>query len=347
MPGIKDVAKLAGVSYTTVSHVINKTRPVNIDTARKVEKAVKELNYIPNATARGLRAGKTRTIGVIDTNMFDMFFSEVMRSAQSELEASGYSLYFAYSHLEEGDCGENCFDFFASKEISYLEKLFSRDVDAIIINPINPDDVLRDFFKDLSIPVLLFQRDLNVGTTFPVMSDDYSGGYQALSHLTSLGHRDIAVVFGFSYPTHSVSRRRIGLEKAAADAGLSADDIQWRNGDYRMDRAYEQTVDLLRSDKRPSAIFYYSDTMAMAGLRAAADMNVSVPEELSIIGYDDIPLTSYSVPRLTSIRQDSCDLGRFIGEKAVSLIEKGEEEVKSGENLPVELIARESTGKCP
>ncbi|MBN2658273.1 MAG: LacI family DNA-binding transcriptional regulator [Spirochaetales bacterium] len=344
MPSIKDVARLAGVSYTTVSHAINKTRPVKEETVRKIEKVIKEIGYVPNMTARCLREGKTKTIGVIDANIYDMFFGEVMRSAQNELEAAGYSLYFSYSFMEDDHCGEDCFDFFAEKEISYLEKLIARDVDAIIINPINRDDVLADFFSKVQIPVILFQRDLPGQNTFPIMSDDYAGGYKAIEHLVSLGHKDLAVVYGFSYPTHSVVNRRTGAEKAASDGGIDPRSIQWRNGDYSMEGAYKQTVELLNSPHPPTGIFYYSDAMAMGGLRAAADLGVPVPADLSIVGYDDIPLTAYYIPRLTSVRQDSGVMGRYIAEKTVNLIEGVEMKNKAGTVLPVELTVRESSG---
>lgn len=344
MPSIKDVAKLAGVSYTTVSHAINKTRPVKEETVRKIEEAIKEIGYVPNMTARCLREGRTKTIGVIDANIYDMFFGEVMRSAQNELEAAGYSLYFSYSFMEEDHCGDDCFDFFAEKEISYLEKLIARDVDAIIINPINRDEVLADFFSKVQIPIILFQRDLPGQSTFPVMSDDYAGGYKAIEHLVSLGHKDLAVVYGFSYPTHSVVNRRSGVEKAASDGGIDPGSIQWHYGDYSMESAYNQTVELLKSPNPPSGIFYYSDAMAMAGLRAAADLGLSVPGDLSIVGYDDIPLTTYSIPRLTSIRQDSSVMGRYIAEKTIKLIEGDEGEKSDDTILPVELVVRESSG---
>lgn len=115
-----------------------------------------------------------------------------------------------------------------------------------------------------------------------------------------------------------------------------------------MDSAYEQTTELLKGIKRPSAIFYYSDSMAMAGLRAAADLGVKVPEELSIMGYDDIPLTSYSVPWLTSVRQDSGVMGKYIAGQTVSLIESGGMKIDmSRRTLPVDLVVRESTGTAP
>ncbi len=350
MPGIKDVAELAGVSYTTVSHVINGTRFVKSETAEKVRKAISELGYVLNQTARNLRRGETRTVGVIDAVTLDLFFTEVMRTTQLVLEQSGYSLYFSFCDFPHEECNDQQ-EWFARKELEYLDQLIARDVDAIIINPINTDHILEEYFRNVSIPVILFQRKLRGPANYPVMSDDFTGGYLAARHFIELGHRNLAVVYGYSYASNAVARRKLGFEAAMKEAGLSVTGSRWLDGHYDAESGYEKTMELLQSPDRPTGVFYYSDTMAIAGLRAAADCGISVPEELSIIGYDDILLSRFSIPRLTTVKQDSRVMGRFIGEKAISLISGNPADPEhrgpawQEELLPVSLEVRESTAR--
>ncbi len=343
MPSIKDVAELAGVSYTTVSHVINNTRRVKDETREKVKKAIVECGYRPNQTARNLKKGKTFTIAVIDANSSDIYFLEVMRAAQIILEKAGYTLLFSFSDSPDDECNDKQ-EWFAQKELDYLEQFICRDVDAIILNPINSDETLEDFFKDVTIPTLLFQRQLPGPNNFAILSDDYRGGYDAVKHLIDLGHTRLAVVYGFSYVSHSVFKRKTGIIDAASENSIIIPDVNWVDGKYDSETSYEETTKLLNSDNPPTAIFYYSDVMAIAGLRAAADLGLSIPKDLSIIGYDDINICKYTIPRLTTIRQDSHDMGFYIGQKTLDLINRDHGKNIENRLQPVTLILRESTG---
>lgn len=348
MHSIKDVAAHAGVSYTTVSHVINGTRFVKPETAEKVKAAIAKLGYVPSQTARNLRRGETKTVGVIDAVTLDLFFTEVMRTAQLVLEKAGYSLYFSFSDFPHEDCTDHQ-EWFAKKELEYLDQLIARDVDAIIINPINQDHVLEEYLHHVAIPVVLFQRKLPGPMNYPILSDEYNGGYLTARLLIESGHRNIAVVYGYSYASHAVANRRRGFEEAMKEAGIAIPESNWLDGYYDAETSYERTIRFLRASDRPTAIFYYSDTMAMAGLRAAADLGISVPDELSVIGYDDIMFSQFTIPRLTTVRQDSRKMGRFIGEKTIGLItnnpdDQGEKGAAWKEELlPVSLEIREST----
>ena len=350
MSSIKDVAERAGVSYTTVSHVINGTRTVSPETTERVKSAIAEIGYVPSFTARSLRKGRTKTIGVIDAATLDLFFTEVMRTAQLILEESGYSLYFSFCDFPHEDCSAQQ-EWFAKKELEYLDQLIARDVDAIIINPINNDRVLEEYLSRVSIPVVLFQRKLQGQKNYPVLSDDYAGGYQAAKHLTGLGHRDIAVIYGYSYLSHAVTMRKKGFDEALREAGIALPESSWIDGRYDAETSYEKSRTLLTSSNPPTAIFYYSDTMAIAGLRAAADLGVRVPRDLSIVGYDDIQFSRFSVPRLTTVRQDSRVMGKFIGEKVMELIADNPDDPElkgpawKEELLPVTLKVRESTAQ--
>lgn len=342
MPSIKDVAKLAGVSYTTVSHVINNTRTVKKETREKVLQAIKDSGYRVNQTARNLKTGKSFTIGIIDANSSDLFFLEVMRAAQTVLDSAGYTLLYSFS---EPCVDEECElqDWLAQKELDYLDQFISKDVDAIILNPVNRDEILEEYFTNVNIPTILFQRDLKGPNNYPILSDDYRGGYEAIKHFIELGHRDMCVIYGFSYESHSVHKRICGIKDALKEYSIDFNESNFIDGKYDCETAYNETKKLLQREQTPTAIFYYSDVMAFGGMRAAADCGVKVPEELSIIGYDDIHISRYTVPRLTTIRQDSNELGIYIGTKLLEILKDNTDKSVSLNPFPVTLKLREST----
>lgn len=346
MPTLKDVAALAGVSYTTVSHVVNHTRPIAPETRAKVEEAVRRLGYSPNVVARGLRRGESKTFGVVSVSGSDPFFSQILRGIQEKAWEEVFGVYIAYSDLTESFPLDRSLwneRLFYEKERGVIEDLANRDAQGLVLNSLLPDGPLVEALASLRIPCILFQRTLRGPGWDTFVCDDYQGSSDAMAHLLGLGHERIGLVEGESQGSHTVQFRKKAWEDALRGRGLPADPALARNARYDIGEAYRATAELLAMEDRPTAILYCSDVMALAGIRAAADSGVSVPGELSIVGYDDLSFGTTSVPRLSSVNQDAVRIGREMMERLIARV--------ADPGLPSEfrcypqrLVVRESTG---
>ncbi len=350
MATMKDVARVAGVSFTTVSHVVNGTRVVAPETRARVEAAIKELGYTPNVVARGLRKGETKTVGVIGTTSDDPYFSEVLHGVQERGWVDGYSVFISYSDYSDACCTvdeASCtWEDQCEREIDYIAEFGQRSIQGLILNSLLPDAELAETLGRATIPCILFQRFVTGPGWDNFVCDDFQGASDAMAHLLSLGHRRIALVEGFGFDTHSVKYRKKAWKASLEAAGLSADERYVRDGRYSPDVAYEATKDLLSLPDRPTAILFYSDTMALAGIRAAFDLGLSVPRDVSIIGYDSLKGDRFSVPRLTSVNQQSVRIGQEMMERLMERIANpGLEAIVR--SYPQNLEIRESTAGAP
>ncbi len=345
----KDVAARAGVSFTTVSHVINNTRPVSPETRARVQAAIKELGYRPNILARSLRMGETRTIGVISISNSDPYFAGVLHAIQQLAWEGGFGVYTS--------CTEPCIDILSgegeteyddgalgNRERRAIESMVGRDIQGLILNSLQGDAALASILKKLKTPCIIFQRLIKGPNSDNFISDDRQGSLDAMRHFIDLGHRRIALVKGFSFESNSARQREGAWMFALEEAGLPIDIELIRDGGYDMGQAWQITKDLLQMKNRPTAILYYSDLMAMAGIRAAADLGLAVPEDLSIIGYDSIDTDMFTVPRLSSVSQISGLMGRDMTERLLERIKTPD--LPAGVfKYPQELVLRESTGR--
>lgn len=346
MVTIKDVAALAGISYTTVSHVINGTRPVAPETRARVEEAVRRLGYSQNMVARGLRKGESMTVGVVSVSGSDAYFAEVLHGVQERGAEDGYGIYISYTALTDvcpASCKITGTDSLGLREAEQLSGLERRGIQGLILNSLQSDDRLENVLSGLRTPCILFQRLVRGAGWDNFICDDYQGSSDAMRHLLSLGHRRIGLIEGFGFETHSVKFRKKAWQDALRATGIDPDPDLVRDGRYDPAAAYSQTKSLLAMDNPPTAILYYSDTMAISGIRAAADLGLSVPGDLSIIGYDNLPIDDLTVPRLTSVNQMSCQIGRDMMERLMERIAD-----PALESLvrcyPQSLVVRESTG---
>lgn len=349
MATIKDVAALAGISYTTVSHVINGTRPVAPETRARVEEAVRKLGYCQNMVARGLRKGETMTVGVVSVSSSDAYFAEVLHGVEERGAEDGYGVYISYTALTDV-CPTACkitgTDYLGTREAENLSGLERRGIQGLILNSLQADDRFESVLSSLRTPCILFQRLVQGPGWDNFICDDYQGSSDAMQYLLSLGHRRIGLIEGFGFETHSVKFRKKAWGDALGASGIGIDPAMIRDGRYDPAAAYAETKALLSMDDRPTAILYYSDTMALAGIRAAADLGLSVPGDLSVVGYDNLPIDDLSVPRLTSVNQMSCQIGRDMMERLIERISNPglESLVRS---YPQALVVRESTAKPP
>ncbi|MHC1784586.1 MAG: LacI family DNA-binding transcriptional regulator [Anaerolineaceae bacterium] len=334
MATINDVARLAGVSGATVSHVINNTRKVNPETHIRVEKAILALDYHPNATARGLKTGYSKLIGVMSISSIDPFFSEIMFGLEHEAAASGYGLLLQNSEFDQGVQMDN------------LQMLLEKNIDGLIVNsPIMTADFMAATRK-AKFPILFLQYyDEELPFDF-IHTDDFQASYEAACHLIELGHKRIACIAGFTYPQHSVFNRRAGYEQALKDNNLPVDKTLIGNTQYAMQEGYDVFNKMRALKKPPTAFLTYSDLLALGAARAAADQGLEIPRDVSIVGFDDIEIAAFTVPRLTTIRQEKALMGRLAFERIQARI--ADPSLPTERHiLPARLVVRESSGPAP
>ena len=329
MATIREVAESAGVSYATVSHVINNTRVVSQETRERVLAAMSALNYRPNALARSLRQGKTNTMGLVLPDSANPFFAEISRSIEDEAFKKGYSVFLCNTELD------------TQRELFYVDVLSKKQVDGIIFVAAGDQPDSLDYLVWRNLPVVMIDRDVPNVVVDAVLTDHQLGGYLATRHLLELGHTRIACIAGPSSITPS-AERIIGYRNALEQAGLAYDGSLVIRGDYHARSGFEITHTILQMKPRPTAIFAMNDLMALGALRAAAEAGCSIPGDLAIVGYDDLELAHFTNPPLTTIAQPK----KEIGTQAVRLlIDRMSQKSRPPSRLvlPPELIVRRST----
>jgi LacI family transcriptional regulator len=331
MTTINDVARLANVSNATVSHVINKTRKVNPETIEKVEKAIKELNYRPNLQARSLKTGQSRLIGVLNYNSVDNYFAEVLTNIELAAYEAGYNV--LQRHTERD--GEN-----AGAAISAWQ---NKNVDGLIFNTPVVTDEFRQLTQSLECPcVFLHIDDPQIKGDF-LKVNDLESSEEAVRYLIGLGHRKIALIAGNALEYHTAGLRQVGYENALRQANISIRTDFIKYTDYGVSEGYEAFKNLMALPDPPTAVFGCSDMIAMGCIRAASDLGISIPGDVSVIGFDDIEMASFCTPRLTTIYQDKKKLGQAAVAQILKHIRHPElpnEQIV----LPTHLVIRESTG---
>jgi LacI family transcriptional regulator len=329
MTTIREVAESAGVSYATVSHVINNTRVVSQETRERVLAAMSALNYRPNALARSLRQGKTNTMGLVLPDSANPYFAEISRSIEDEAFKKGYSVFLCNTESD------------TQRELFYVDVLSKKQVDGIIFIAAGDQADSLDFLLREDMPVVMIDRNLPNVEVDAVLTDNELGGFLATRHLIELGHKRIACIAGPSSITPS-AERIIGYRRALEQAGLSYDETLILRGDYHAQSGMEITHSVLKLEPRPTAIFALNDLMALGALRAAAEAGYSVPKDLAVVGYDDLELAHFTNPPLTTIAQPK----KQIGAQAIHLLVERiarKDRPPSRLVLPPELIVRRST----
>ncbi|MCE0496275.1 HTH-type transcriptional repressor PurR [Vibrio salinus] len=329
MATIKDVARLAGVSTTTVSHVINKTRFVAEATQEKVMGAVKELNYAPSAVARSLKCNSTRTIGMLVTQSTNPFFSEVIDGAESYCYRQGYTLILCNT----GGIYE--------KQRDYIRMLAEKRVDGILVICSDLTDELLsmlDTYND--IPKVIMDWGAQSAHGDKIIDNSEEGGYLATKYLIDNGHRDIACLSG--HLSKAICQERIqGFRRAMSEASLTVEDDWILEGNFECDTAVLAADKILVMDKKPTAVFCFNDTMALGLISRLQQKGVNVPDDISVIGYDNIELAEYFSPPLTTIHQPKRRVGKNAFEILLERIKNKEHERRVFEMKP-EIVIRDS-----
>ncbi|MGB1286485.1 MAG: LacI family DNA-binding transcriptional regulator [Aggregatilineales bacterium] len=327
---IQEVAKEAGVSTATVSRVINKTGGVSDKLEKRVRDAMKDLNYHPSSLARNLKRQRSMVVGVMVPMLEHPTYGQMAAAIERKLFDAGYHALICSSEDDE------------ERERAYLEMLLRQRVEGIIINSAARDTTHIRELADYGIPIILFDRILDGVAFNQVFCDNSMGGYIGIEHLIKLGHRRIGVVAAPSHP-EPILRRIRGTQEALADYGIDLDpDLLITRDTQLFNAGYEAGRHLLQLDPRPTAIFALTDVTAVGVMHAAAEMNLRIPEDLSIVGYDNIPIASYILPPLTTVNQPIIEMGETAVDVLFKHIESPELEPEKTV-LRTNLVVRQST----
>ena len=327
-----DVARQAGVSPSTVSYVINNgPRSVSEATKEKVFQAIQDLGYRPNAVARNLRRQKTSTLGLIIPDIINPYFAQVAQGIEAVAFERDYTVVFCHTKYN------------LEQELKYLDHLYEERAAGVLWVPATGEIEPAQRLLDYGLPTVLIDRVLD-GIELPaVVADNYRGGYIATEHLLSLGHRRIGCIARPVRLSHSRERIR-GYQAALKDAGIDFDERLMAPGGYRLENGYEAIQYLLSLDEPPTAVFTYNDIMAIGAIRALRERGLNVPQDFSVVGYDDIPNAAYTCPALTTVRQAKYDMGAKGIELLLKIMDGEVVDPQTKERVDVELVVRESTG---
>lgn len=301
MANIKDVAQQAGVSVTTVSHVVNGTRFVSDSARQRVETAVRELGYVPSAVARSLKHNSTRTFGMLIPNNSNPYFAEIIRGVEDRCFAAGYNVILCNSNDD------------AERQAAYLRVLAEKRIDGLIFVATGSDAVVRATLGRLEMPMVLLDREVADVDGDLVEVNHVLGSEMATRHLLALGHPRVACISGPPGLSPS-SQRRAGWKQALEEAGVERTESDLARGDFTARGGYLAMQQLLKRKPRPTAVFACNDLMAFGALAAAREAGIAVPGQLSIVGFDDIDLAGFSAPPLTTVAQPKLQIGTLAAE---------------------------------
>lgn len=327
---MKDVAKLANVSTSTVSRVLTKPEVVQKETREKVLKAIEELNYKPNLVARQFRRNETKIILVVVPNITEQFFSKILKGVDNVASKHGYQVLLC-------DTGNSI-----EKEREYINLLHQKQADGIILL------TARVGRKELlgiakQFPIVLaceYMDDVDIPT---VSINNVSSARKMTEYLIQLNHRKIAHITG--YMSGIISRDRLeGYKQALAMNGIDCYPDYIQEGDATIQSGYDQMIKLMSLELPPTAVFAHNDEMAIGAISAAKDIGLKVPQDVAIVGFDDLEMAMIIEPKLTTVHQPRYEIGRKAMELLLILIKEEKMKVKKF-IMEYELIIRESSGQ--
>jgi LacI family transcriptional regulator len=330
MSTIKDIANRAGVSTATVSYVINGTRFVSPELRDRVMSAVVELDYRPNAVAQSLRQKRTRTIGLIVPDNSNPFFAEVAKGVEDAGYEAGVSVMLCNS--------DGTFD----RELRYLNLLRDKQVEGVVLIATTPGVDHLAGIVERRIPAVVFYRKVPQFDVDTLLVDNYGGGHLATRHLIELGHVRIACVAPASVDSPS-SLRVSGFRRAMDDAGLVIDEDLIFHGDNRFAGGRDGAEHLLATGKPFTALFAGNDVMALGAMRTLQQRGLSVPDHVSVVGFDGIALGDFVTPSLTTVLQPRYEAGRTAFRLLLERIVEGYAGPPRAIELETRLVVREST----
>ncbi len=333
MVTIKDVARRAGVSVATVSRVMNKSGPVSPEASQRIHEAAAALHYVPHGGARSLITSKTSTIGVLLPDLYGGFFSEMIRGIDQTAQQHGYHLLLSGSHNRK------------SEMEAAMRAMRGRTDGLIAMSPHFDAATLVENLPP-SLPVILLSCEAR-DDEYQVIAIDNTGGAEAMvRHLLDLGHRRIAMVMG-EKGHFDTGERLQGYRSALLEAGIEPDRDYEAQGDFSEASGHRAVQELLALPEPPTAIFCANDSMAIGGLCAVHDAGLRVPDDVTVVGFDDIPLAHYMSPPLSSVHVPVFEMGARAVTRLIAALKGEPVSERRHERLPTHLVVRSSCTPPP
>ena len=340
---LREVASRAGVSTATVSRALRGAVGTDPTTRRRVQEAARALRYRPSGVARSLKLRSTRTIGLIVTDIENPYFPQVIRAVEDAARDRGYSVV-----LTDGRRSPE-------REFRSLEVLAEREVDGLLIASSALTGRHQRWIEERPCPVVIINGESPLDAVPAVLTDNEAGGRLAAEHLLDLGHRCIGYVAAPAADNVAVGKRLSGAHLALADYGLAADELHVVVGDGGTKGGEDAARAALKQRSETTALICYNDLTAVGATRALRSLGLRAPQDVSVVGFDDIELASYVDPSLTTIRQDTDEMGHWAVDSLVGAMEDGPPDhgpsapsaVPTVRRIPVQLVIRESTAGPP
>lgn len=325
---IKDIARIANVSHSTVSRALRSSDLVNPETAEKIRRIAAENGFRASAVARSLATSRTDTLGVVVTSIADPFVAEVVAGIEEEAIANDYSVFLANCNADP------------ERELKVVQSFESRRVDGIVVTASRVGALYARILEQLQIPIVLVNNQHPSHFAHSILIENFQASRRAVTHLIELGHRRIAYI-GDRFGYGSDSERFSGYRSALDEAGILFQPELVVHGDGKADGGMLAVEKLLQSGYAPSAIFCYNDMTALGAAKGIRTRGLRIPEDISLAGFDDLPLALYMDPPLTTVRQPKHEMGRMATHVLLKRIAGSHAE----QNIKVsgELIIRQST----
>ena len=333
MTNILDVAKLAGVAPITVSRFVNNSGYCSLETRSKVEAAIAELGYVPNRLASGLRSKRSSTLALVVTDITNPFFTTIARAVEDTAGAAGYSVIFCNTDED------------LSKEKKYLQMLLEQRVGGIILVPALSVSDSVNFIQTHDTPVVILDRRVTDARTDVVRCDSEAGAYKLIQLLISLGHKDIAILSG-PKGTSTAEDRMTGCKKALLEANLLDTGELEYYGSFTQQSGYDMTIQAMAKKPRPTAIFAANNFIAIGAQKALQTLNMRVPEDVALVGFDDLPTAMITFPFLTVAAQPAYEMGKKATEILLQQLACETPMEFKEIVLPAEIVVRQSSGKA-
>jgi len=325
---IKDVARESGVNVSTVSRALNNSYGVHDKTRKHVLEVARRINYRPNPVARGLVTGRLPTIGLVVSDIRNPFFAEVARGAEDAAHRAGRDLVLCNSDLK------------AEKQMGYFDSLLAKQVDGIVMNSVAAlSRAQQDQLRAANVPIVLLNRTSIHRSFSSVLGDNLQGGEIAGNYLIDLGHTKVGHITGPRAHGNLTDRAK-GFRKAFHDRGLPEPEVIC--GEHTFTGGYKSANHLLGSEGKITAIFAGNDVLAFGCIRAAIEKGIRIPDDLSIIGFDNVEMSQVTNPPLTTVDQPKYEIGKAAIEMLLNMI--GKDGIREPEHrvIGVHLVERQS-----
>jgi LacI family transcriptional regulator len=329
MPTVLDVAKRAGVAPITVSRVINNSGYISLSTRERVEAAVKELGYVPNTLARGLRSKRTHTLALVVTDITNPYFTLMARGVEDVAGEANYTV--IYCNTDESE----------AKEEKYVNILAQKQVDGVLLVPACGNAATIKFLKSNDIATVVLDRNVSGIKTDFVRSDSEGGANRLIKLLIGLGHKRIVIITGPKNVSTAIDRVT-GYRHALSEAGLSKNELVYY-GAFNQQSGYELTKQAMLQSPKPTAIFGANNFIMIGVIKALRELKLNVPEDVSVVGFDDFPESMLVRPFFTSAVQPAYEIGQLAAKLLLKRISGEISEEYQELILPTEIIERESS----